>query len=157
MKTAVERLNDLPKWESSTFSPIEVPARILELLGNPQNAFSSIHVGGTNGKGSVCAFLASCLIESGQSVGQFASPHLSYVSERCLIDAKVANRAFESALHRVLDLVLEHKLAPSYFVATMAASFLAFAEEQVDWGVIEVGLGGREDATNLLALSLIHI
>ena len=150
MSSAYSRLEQLPKWEKSSFSPIEVPRQLLSLLGDPQNSYPCIHVAGTNGKGSVCTLISSGLIAQGLKVGQFASPHLNHIAQRCIINGSPACNAFEEALGETLEKIKLLETPPSYFVATMAASFLAFARQNVDFGVIEVGLGGKDDATNLL-------
>lgn len=139
-------------WEAtSAFSPLEVPQALAAALGNPQDSFRSIHVAGTNGKGSTCAFLAASFIASGHRVGQFVSPHLSKVTERCLLDGEPCEDVeFAAAVDRVLQVAEELALRPSYFVVTMLATFLVFAERQIDMGIIEVGLGGLLDATNIL-------
>ena len=148
----LEALSRLPMWSGSSFSPIEVPRKILEVLGNPQNAISSIHVAGTNGKGSVSAGIASCLHAAGYQVGQFVSPHLSSVTERCLLNGvPVSEEEYDSAVAEVLEAVQEIKEKPSFFVVTMAAAFLVFRSRQLDFTVVEVGLGGSFDATNTIS------
>ena len=144
-------LDSLPKWEASSFSPLEVPRQIAQKLGNPQDSFRSIHVAGTNGKGSVCAFLSACLHASQHSVGQFVSPHLTHVTQRCLIAGHpVGENEYALAVEQVLNAAAELSLTPSYFVVTMLASFLVFSQRNLEWGVIEVGLGGVFDATSIL-------
>ena len=150
MSSAYFRLEQLPKWEKSSFSPIEVPRKLLSLLGDPQNSYPCVHVAGTNGKGSVCTLISSGLIAQGSKVGQFASPHLNHIAQRCIINGAPACDAFEEALEETMEKIELLDSLPSYFVATMAASFLAFTRQNVDFGVIEVGLGGKDDATNLL-------
>ncbi len=133
--------------------------QLLAALGNPQDRLRSIHVAGTNGKGSTCAFLGAMLLSAGYKVGQFTSPHLTHLSERCLINgAPVALEVLDAALIKVQQVATQKQLDLSYFETIAAASFLVFAEASVDWAVIEVGLGGRLDATNCLSrpeLSLI--
>ena len=149
---SLQVLDSLPKWEASSFSPLEVPRQIAQKLGNPQDSFRSIHVAGTNGKGSVCAFLSACLHASQKSVGQFVSPHLTHVTQRCLIAGQpVAEDEYAVAVAEVLSAAAELELTPSYFVVTMLASFLVFSKRNLEWGVIEVGLGGVFDATSILS------
>ena len=118
-------------------------------LGQPQLLFKSIHVGGTNGKGSTSHMLASILQEAGYKVGLYTSPHLKDFRERIRINGKVISEEY------VVDFIAKNadfisKNALSFFELTVGMAFSAFAEEQVDVAVIEVGLGGRLDATNII-------
>ena len=147
----ISRLDTIPLWNGNNFSPLEIPERLLKLLDCPQDKLPSIHVAGTNGKGSVCSYLSAMLRASGCQVGQFASPHLTHVTERCLINGSpVATCDFDAAVSLVLDLSDRESLSPSYFVIGAVASFYEFARRSLDWMVIEVGLGGLYDATNLI-------
>ncbi len=122
---------------------------ILHSAGRPHMAFRSIHVGGTNGKGSVAAMIASVLRASGLRVGLYTSPHLIDFSERVRIDGRPAEMELLSAgAQRLRPLVEE--VGATFFEATTALAFLCFAEARVDYVVAEVGLGGRLDATNVL-------
>ena len=118
-------------------------------LGNPHRKFRTIHVAGTNGKGSTSHTLAAILQESGYKVGLYTSPHLVDFRERIKVNGKVASREY------VVDFVEKHKaffepLQPSFFELTTAMAFNYFAQQQVDIAVIEVGLGGRLDCTNII-------
>jgi folylpolyglutamate synthase/dihydrofolate synthase len=147
----IAALMKLPPWDGSNLSPLIVPQKILSLLGDPQDAVPTIHVAGTNGKGTVCSSLASIAHASGQKVGQFASPHLNDVCERCLLDGEpVSPLIFDQALQRVFSVMEDNELTSSYFVVGSVATFLVFAETQVDLAIVEVGLGGRYDATNVM-------
>ncbi len=126
-------------------------------LGNPQNRFLSIHVAGTNGKGSVSAMLAEIMREHGLKTGLYTSPHLARVEERIRIDgASIAPKRFREILARlksVIDrLMAEERLVyhPTYFEVVTALAFVEFAERDVDVAVLEVGMGGRFDATNIV-------
>ena len=123
---------------------------LLDRLGNPQHDLPPIlHVAGTNGKGSTCAFLRAALEASGHRVHAYTSPHLVRFNERI----RVADRLIEDApLATLLEEVLSvaDDIGPSFFEATTAAAFLAFARTPADACVIEVGLGGRLDATNVV-------
>ncbi len=123
---------------------------LLANLGNPQNSLPPVfHVAGTNGKGSTCAFLRAAIEASGQTVHVFTSPHLVRFNERI----RIAGRLIEDdALAKVLSRVLDHAgdINPSFFEVTTAAALLAFAETPVDAVILEVGLGGRLDATNIV-------
>jgi len=126
-------------------------------LGNPQNQFLSVHVAGTNGKGSVAAMLSGIMREHGLRTGLYTSPHLVRVEERIRIDgAPIAPKRFLELLGRlksVIDgLMAGGKLVyhPTYFEVLTALAFIEFAERQVDIAVVEVGMGGRFDATNVV-------
>ncbi|WP_419825735.1 bifunctional folylpolyglutamate synthase/dihydrofolate synthase [Sphingomonas sp.] len=127
---------------------------LLVRLGNPEEALPPVfHVAGTNGKGSTCAFLRAALEASGRTVHVFASPHLVRFNERIRLGGRlIADEALASYLSRVLDVAGRgaDAIGPSFFEATTAAALLAFAETPADACVIEVGLGGRLDATNVV-------
>tara|TARA_Y100001933_G_C19013891_1_gene570341 strand:+ start:11228 stop:12439 length:1212 start_codon:yes stop_codon:yes gene_type:complete len=119
------------------------------LLHNPEDKFKSIHVAGTNGKGSSSHMLASILQEAGYKVGLYTSPHLRDFRERIKINGKVVSKKF------VKDFIAEHKTffeynGLSFFEMTVGMAFSYFAVEKVDIAVIEVGLGGRLDSTNII-------
>ena len=130
---------------------------LLEALGNPQGRFPSVLIAGTNGKGSTAATLASILAASGLRTGLYTSPHLARANERIRIGrAEIGDDAFAASYFRVHDaaqqLVLDGRLAqlPSYFEMLTAQAFLCFAQARVDFAVLEVGMGGRLDATNIV-------
>ncbi|MCB2015121.1 MAG: folylpolyglutamate synthase/dihydrofolate synthase family protein [Sphingobium sp.] len=127
--------------------------RITRLLGNIGDPHLSLppvfHVAGTNGKGSTCAFLRAALQAEGKSIHAYTSPHLVRFNERIrLNDVLVDDERLAAYLERVLDAAGD--IGPSFFEATTAAAFLAFAENPADACIIEVGLGGRLDATNVI-------
>ena len=117
--------------------------------GRPERAFPSIHVAGTNGKGSTSAFIASAFTEAGYRTGLYTSPHLVRFTERIRIDGKEMGEDRLVAYVRRLRPLIEETGA-TFFEATTCVAFLYFADEQVDIAVIETGLGGRLDATNVL-------
>jgi len=130
---------------------------LAEGLGHPERSFPSVLVAGTNGKGSTSATLASILTSAGYRTGLYTSPHLSRVNERVRIDGgEISDDDFATYYFRVDDcarrLVNEGELHghPSFFETMTALAFLAFAEKQVDIAVLEVGMGGRLDATNIV-------
>ncbi|HET9984758.1 MAG TPA: Mur ligase family protein [Longimicrobiales bacterium] len=123
--------------------------RLLRDVGDPQLGFPTIHVGGTNGKGSVSALLASVLSAAGLRVGLYTSPHLCSFRERIRIDGEPLDEPALLAAARALWPGIERE-APSFFESTTAVAFLALAEAAVDVAVVEVGLGGRLDATNVV-------
>lgn len=129
---------------------LERISRLLDRLGNPQHDLPPVfHVAGTNGKGSTCAFLRAALEASGRRVHAYTSPHLVRFNERI----RIADRLIEDApLAGLLEdvLAVADDIAPSFFEATTAVAFLAFARTPADACVIEVGLGGRLDATNVI-------
>ncbi|MBL0916767.1 MAG: bifunctional folylpolyglutamate synthase/dihydrofolate synthase, partial [Sphingopyxis sp.] len=129
---------------------LERIAELCERLGNPQNRLPrTFHVAGTNGKGSTCAFLRAILEASGRKVHAYTSPHLVRFNERIRLAGQLIDDALLAAL---LEEVLEEAegLQASFFEVTTAAAFLAFARTPADDCIIEVGLGGRLDATNII-------
>ena len=128
---------------------LETITKLAESIGNPQSSYKTIHVAGTNGKGSVCVFLASVLEKAGYKVGLYTSPPLVKFNERIKISGKqISDR--EIAEHaKFLKLKSgEIGIRPTFFEFTTAMAFLHFAREKVDAAVIETGMGGRLDATN---------
>jgi dihydrofolate synthase/folylpolyglutamate synthase len=121
----------------------------MESLDNPQLQFPCIHIGGTNGKGSVGATLLSILTEAGYKVGFYTSPHLSSVRERFRIgDAFIARDEFAAQAEKIIGILNGRRI--TYFEFTTALALLWFAEKKVDLAILEVGLGGRLDATNIV-------
>ncbi|MFH1238523.1 MAG: Mur ligase family protein, partial [bacterium] len=127
--------------------------RVLKLLGNPQDKLKIIHIAGTNGKGSTAAFTASILQEAGYQVGLYTSPHLVDFRERIQINGQpVSSRQVAKLFSRIRSKAPNHGL--TYFEFTTIAAFLHFVRHKVDFAVIEVGLGGRLDATNAIKNNL---
>ncbi len=144
---------------------LERMRRLCQGLGDPQRRFRSVLVAGTNGKGSICAMIYSMLRESGLRVGLYTSPHLEHVRERIRLwpalgaaaaaragershgDDWIAPEQFAASLERVRARAEDQ---PTYFEAVTAAAFWAFAQQEIDVAVLEVGLGGRLDATNIV-------
>ncbi|WP_319422487.1 bifunctional folylpolyglutamate synthase/dihydrofolate synthase [Pleurocapsa sp. FMAR1] len=132
--------------------------KLLAALGNPQAKVPIIHVAGTNGKGSVCAYLSSILTESGYRVGRYISPHLVNWTERiCLNEQEITIPALIEILQEVTKAVDPDCQSPTQFEVITAAAWLYFAKSQVDIAVMEVGLGGRLDATNVSDRTLVSI
>lgn len=124
--------------------------QLLQTLGNPHRRVPLIHVGGSNGKGSVCAYLAQVLQTAGYRVGRYTSPHLVSWTERIRLNGEEISCAdFEATLRRVITAVDPDQPQPTLFEIVTAAAFLYFSDRQVDVAVVEVGLGGRLDATNV--------
>jgi len=148
----IDYLKSLAHTEGGRDFGLETPRKLLQQLGNPQDAIPAVHVAGTNGKGSVCAVTSAMLIAAGYSVGQFTSPHLFRVNERCVVNGKpIEDDELDRALQTVRDAADKVGITPSFFELVTAASFLVFAEKKLERLVIEVGLGGRLDATNLIS------
>jgi dihydrofolate synthase/folylpolyglutamate synthase len=123
---------------------------ILSALGNPQNDFKSIHVAGTNGKGSVASALSAILLESGYRVGLYTSPHLVRFNERiCINNHQISNQDVVKSYQAVKRVHHGHR-SPTFFEFTTAMAFYEFSRQKVDWAVVETGMGGRYDATNVI-------
>ena len=128
---------------------LENTCLLMEHLGNPHCQFRSIHIAGTNGKGSTSHLIAAALQAAGYKVGLYTSPHLVDFRERIRINGQMVPEEY------VVQFIAEHRLfleniKPSFFETTMAMAFSYFAQQQVDIAVIEVGLGGRLDSTNII-------
>lgn len=122
---------------------------LMAAMGNPENDFKSIHVAGTNGKGSSSHMLASILQEAGYRVGLYTSPHLKSFTERVKINGEeISEEEVVSFVLRVKPLI--DKISPSFFEITVALAFDHFSRNKVDIAVVEVGLGGRLDSTNII-------
>ncbi|MDX1445571.1 folylpolyglutamate synthase/dihydrofolate synthase family protein [Lishizhenia sp.] len=124
--------------------------KLCAIFNNPQNDIKTIHVAGTNGKGSTCSYISSFLTEAGYKVGLFTSPHLQRFTERIRINGEEVKEDF------VVDFVAKVKAqkldySPSFFEITFVMALEYFKQEQVDFAVIETGLGGRLDATNIIS------
>ena len=123
--------------------------RLLNYVGNPHRAFPSVHIAGTNGKGSTASFIASILMESGYRTALYTSPHLVRFTERIRIDGKEIPEGRLVEYVRLLRPAIEETGA-TFFESTTCAAFMYFADEEVDIAVLETGLGGRLDATNVV-------
>ena len=156
----VQYLLSIPKFSSK--NEASHTKSLLERLGSPQKVFSIIHVAGTNGKGSVCAYVNSVLCEAGKRVGMFTSPHLVRVNERFRIQGKPVSdeaivRAFEK-VKTVMDAMEEEGLNhPTFFETMLALGMVIFREANVEWLLLETGMGGRLDATNVVTPKLTAI
>lgn len=138
--------NKGPEAYSHKLDPIR---DFLAYLGNPEKSFKSIHVAGTNGKGSSCHMLASILAEAGYKTGLYTSPHLLTFRERILVNGhRVSKEYVQDFIHSNEEYIRYHPL--SFFELTVAMAFKYFADSGIDWGVIETGLGGRLDSTNVI-------
>jgi dihydrofolate synthase/folylpolyglutamate synthase len=132
--------------------------RLLADLGNPQQQVPFIHVAGTNGKGSVCAYLSSILTKAGYLVGRYTSPHLVDWTERiCLNERPIDSIVLVELLKDIQGAIAPDAESPTQFEVITAAAWLYFARSQVDIAVMEVGLGGRLDATNVSDRPLVSV
>ena len=136
---------------------LETIERILSALGNPQNNFASIHVAGTNGKGSVASALSSILHESGYKVGLYTSPHLVRFNERICVNNQQISDGDVVKSYKAVQGVHHGERSPTFFEFATAMALYEFGRQNVDWAVIETGMGGRYDATNIItpAISII--
>ena len=123
---------------------------LLAVLGNPQERFKSIHIAGTKGKGSTAAMISQCLRQLGQRTGLYTSPHLTTFRERIQVDESYISQDDVARLASRLKPLIEGHTGITTFEAFTAMAFVYFAEQGVDWAVVEVGLGGRLDATNVI-------
>lgn len=157
MKTYSETLqylyNRLPVFHqvgASAYKPgLENTQRLVTALNQPQSRYKTIHVAGTNGKGSVSHFISAILQEAGYKVGLYTSPHLVNFGERIRINGEMIREEY------VIDFVEKNnklftEIEPSFFETTMVMAFQYFADNDVDVAIIEVGLGGRLDSTNII-------
>lgn len=137
---------------------LETSRRLLAQLGNPEQRVPIVHVAGSNGKGSVCAYLSSVLAAAGYRVGRYTSPHLIDWSERiCINGQPIAQSDLEQTLDQVLAAIQPPEIAPTQFEVITAVAWLYFAQQRVDLAIVEVGLGGRLDATNVCDRPLVSI
>jgi dihydrofolate synthase/folylpolyglutamate synthase len=123
---------------------------ILKKLYNPHKKYAILHIAGTNGKGSVAAALSSILQTAGYKVGLYTSPHLVRFNERICINGRQISDADVVASYRAVKFVYAGKREPTFFEYTTAMAFYEFGKKNVDWAVIETGMGGRLDATNIV-------
>lgn len=150
---AVDYIETLPKF--TVKHPPEHTRELLSRLGNPQEGIKIIHVAGTNGKGSVCAYLNAMLLAGGKKTGLFTSPHLVRINERFQINGEdVSDEQFLDAFLKVEKAAKEYEAEgeghPSYFETLFLMGMLIFKEAGVEYLVMETGLGGRLDATNVV-------
>jgi dihydrofolate synthase/folylpolyglutamate synthase len=122
---------------------------LCKTLDNPQNKFKSIHIAGTNGKGSTSHMLAAILQQAGYNVGLYTSPHIKHFGERIKINGQMIEENFVTNFVQRTK-VTSQKIQPSFFELTVAMAFDYFAQQQVDVAIIETGLGGRLDSTNII-------
>ncbi len=138
------------RYGEHTFK-LERMQRLVELLGSPHQQIKTVHVAGTNGKGSTVAMIASMLRSAGYAVGTYTSPHLVDIRERIQIDGQqISKTDFVERIREVAKAAEKLGEQPTFFEIVTAAAFLHFAQQAVDIAVVEVGLGGRLDSTNVI-------
>ena len=147
--TDYERLR-IVRYTSPNFD-LDRMRTLLKKMDNPQDSFKSVHVAGTKGKGSTCAMIASMLQACGYKVGLYTSPHLLDIRERIAINGEmISHLDFARMIRTIEPIGQKMKVGPTYFDVLTAAAFKYFAEQGVDIAVVETGLGGRLDSTNVI-------
>ena len=147
----VNYIEEIPKF--TVKNPPEHTKELLRRLGNPENNMKVIHVAGTNGKGSTCAYLASMLSNGGYRTGLFTSPHLVKINDRCRINGEVmADEDFVISVRKVKEIIdqaaVDELAHPSYFETLLLMGLDYYNRKKVDYLVLEIGLGGGKDPTN---------
>lgn len=137
---------------------LENMQRIMEALNNPQDDLSFIHVSGTNGKGSVCAYVSECLINAGYRVGIYTSPVVFEYLEKIRVGHRnISQKDFADIISKIKDAATKNNIPITAFEAETAAAFLYFAKKDCDIVVLETGLGGESDATNIVNTTILSI
>ena len=157
---AVSYIQDVPKFTAKT--ALAHTERILEAMGHPEEELRVLHVAGTNGKGSVCADLDAMLRAAGYRTGLFTSPHLVRINERFRIDGEdVSDEDFLDAFRAVMSaseqVMREGEAHPTYFEILFLMGIWLFRRAAVDYAILEVGMGGRLDATNVIKKPLVSV
>ncbi len=157
---AASYIEDVPKFTKKT-GP-DHALKILGVLGHPEESFKVIHVAGTNGKGSVCAYINSMLTAGGYSCGMFTSPHLVRVNERFQVNGReVSDEDFLWAFERVMEaaeaVMTRGEAHPTYFEILFLMGMVIFRKYKVEYCILETGLGGRLDLTNVVKKPLVCI
>lgn len=159
-KEAVDYIYSVPKF--TTKNKPENTEELLNRLGRPERNMKLIHVAGTNGKGSVCAFTSAMLVAGGKKTGLFISPHLIKINERFQINNtpvsdEVFLRAYEEVAEIIKGMVADGFAHPTYFEILFGVAMVIFRDAQVEYVVLETGLGGRLDATNVIEHPIVVI
>ncbi len=148
-QTDFERMR-VVQYDEETFK-LDRMRTLLSALGNPQDSVSMVHVAGTVGKGSTVAMLSSMLRGNGYTVGEYTSPHLETIKERIVVNnMMIEEDTFVSLLINAIDAAKSNNIEPTFFEFMTAIAFKQFADEAVDLAIIETGLGGRLDSTNVI-------
>ena len=147
---AVDYINEIPRF--TTKNTMDDTRAFLHRLGDPDQSMRIIHVAGTNGKGSVCAYMRFILEAAGYRTAVFTSPHLTDIRERFVIDGEmVSEKAFLGAFLRIYDLLDAKTPHPTFFEYLFLMAMILFSESRPDFCILETGLGGRLDATNAVS------
>ncbi|MFA5785191.1 MAG: Mur ligase family protein, partial [Phycisphaerae bacterium] len=147
------------RYNNTTFN-LSRMEKLLRLLGNPHKKLKTVHIAGTKGKGSTATMLAKMLESNNYRVGLYTSPHVMDLHERIVIDSKMITRSHMLKLmNRIYSPVekLSKTESPSFFEIMTALAFMHFADEKVDIAVVETGLGGRLDSTNVILPQVVGI
>lgn len=144
--------------KSSSFERLKA---LLNALDNPQNKLSFVHIAGTNGKGSCCTMLSSCLVSSGYKTGLFISPFVVCFRERIQVNGKyISEKSFCEITQRVKDAsdaLFENGITPTFFETCLAIALLYYEKEKCDIVILEAGIGGKEDSTNIIPPPLVSV
>lgn len=147
-------IHQVPKTSRSTVNDqnaVEKNIRLMEALGSPQNTNLAVHVAGTSGKGTVCYLIDALLRAHTKRTGLTQSPHVYDIRERIQVNGQlISERRFVESLNTVLEVSANKKIDISYFEVLTAMSFITFADKQIDYAILETGMGGRLDATNVI-------
>ena len=148
-QTDFERMR-VVKYDETTFK-LDRMRTLLAAIGNPQDKVPLVHVAGTVGKGSTVAMLSSMLRGNGYTVGEYTSPHLTDIRERVVVNSEmIEEETFTTLLKEIVDAANKEKLTPTFFELITALAFKQFADQAIDIAIIETGLGGRLDSTNVI-------
>ncbi|MBI5730540.1 MAG: bifunctional folylpolyglutamate synthase/dihydrofolate synthase [Ignavibacteriales bacterium] len=147
IKSSLEKLFSLHQFGIKL--GLDNTLQLLERIGNPQRDLKTFHIAGSNGKGSTASFMASLLMEAGYRVGLYTSPHFVKFNERIRINSIMIEDEYVAKFVTDLENYIE-KYKPTFFEITTALAFKYFYEQKVDYAIIETGLGGRLDATNVI-------
>lgn len=140
-----------PKFSKKNQAVIDEAKDLFTKLGNPQNKPKTIHIAGTSGKGSVAYYLSFLLKEHGFLVGTHVSPHIYDIRERCLVDMEVpSEQDYLAVVNELVSKLKEEEELPTYFLVTLTTAFMMNAQKNVDYAVIETGMGGQYDPTNTI-------
>ncbi len=143
-------LNNEARPTPGSFS-LSAITEIMHHCGNPHHGLKSIHIAGTNGKGSVANFINQIFIEAGYKTGKFTSPHLDAINERIqLNNENIDSTSFHRHLDEIINLAIKHDIQPTYFDILTASAIIFFKEQNCDIVIFETGLGGRLDSTNII-------
>ncbi|MGN0383451.1 MAG: bifunctional folylpolyglutamate synthase/dihydrofolate synthase [Eubacterium sp.] len=157
---AVEYILSIPKFTKK--NPLDNTRALIKTLGNPGESMKIVHVAGTNGKGSVCAYLSQILIETGHKTGMFTSPHLVKMNERikingCDISDEEFIKCFDKVYEATNKIIADGYEHPTFFEFIFAMAMVAFENSDVEYVVLETGMGGRLDATNVFTQPVLSI